>query len=114
MKTIILSQAWLDAAEGRSCVNCGAMDDTIVPAHYTGLHQQEWGKGHGIKVHDILAADLCRACHLKLDNYNSSTFSDLYMRKIDMSEQFLTCVIRTLLRRIEQGVVTIKGYTPSK
>ena len=32
-----------------------------------------------------------------------------FAKKVDQSEQFLFLIIQTLIRRIDQGVITIKG-----
>lgn len=90
----------LAAAEGRPCTNCGVRDDTVVRAHYTGLRQHIYGKGKGIKGHDHIAADLCGKCHRTFDQYKQPLSS-----KIDMSEQFLHCVVMTLTRDIEEGIL---------
>ena len=104
---LIRSRKLLNAAEGQACVNCGVRDDTVVAAHYSGIRSQIFGKGKGIKCHDLLSADLCRKCHFSMDNNESSHLKDRYMRKIDSSEQFLFCVAMTLVRRIKQGVLKV-------
>ena len=86
-------------------MNCGACDGTVVAAHYTGLRQQAFGKGTGIKGHDLLIADLCRECHENFDRHATSIFRDKPMRQIDQSEQFLYCVAQTLIRRVQEGVL---------
>jgi hypothetical protein len=53
-------------------------------------------------------ADLCAKCHSRFDNYEVGVGHDMLARKIDHSEQMLACIIRTVLRRIEQGVLTVK------
>jgi len=110
------SKRMLAAANGGSCINCGLSDTTVVAAHYQGLRSHSLGKGTGIKPHDICVADLCAKCHRQFDQYLNftSTGESPYMRKIDMSEQFLFCIVQTILRRIDQGVITIsdlKGPT---
>ena len=103
---MIRSKKLLDGARDQSCVNCGARDGTVVAAHYTGLRGHLLGKGTGHKSHDLCIADLCRACHHKFDvAFDGSSFD----KKIDLSEQFLFLIIQTLIRRIDQGVITIKG-----
>ena len=97
----IRSKKITDAAKGRTCVNCGCDDGTIVRAHYSGIRQHQYGKGRGIKGHDAIAADLCRACHEKFDGYGNSESA------IDRSEQFLHCCALTLVRDIRDGVYKI-------
>lgn len=87
-------------------MNCGVKDDTIVSAHYTGLRCHLFGKGTGHKVHDLFVADLCFKCHKAFDEGGAGSFQ----LQIDKSEQFLYLICQTLLRRIDQGIISIKGY----
>lgn len=106
MRTVIRSKKCLDAARDQACVNCGASDGTVVAAHYTGLRSQALGKGTGHKPHDICVADLCFKCHSHFDvNFDGSTLE----KRIDKSEQFLYLIMQTLLRRIDQGVISVSG-----
>jgi len=103
---LIRSKKLLDAAKDQSCVNCGVRDGTVVAAHYTGLRAHLLGKGTGHKPHDLVIADLCHKCHYQFDvGGGGATFE----KKIDKSEQFLFNVVKTLIRRIDQGVITIEG-----
>ena len=71
------------------CMCCGKPNDgTIVAAHYTGLRQQEFGKGMGQKCTDTATAYLCHECHTKFDTYR-------YEDNIDSSELFLLAIVRT-------------------
>jgi len=103
------SKRYLAAAKDQACVYCGARDGTVVAAHLTGYRAQEFGKGKGVKCHDILTADLCSKCHVAFDSYEiGTTLSDQpYIRKMDHSEQFLTCILRTIVRRTQQGVLRV-------
>ena len=103
----IRSKKLLAAAEGQSCVNCGVRDGTVVAAHYSGMRQHAFGKGKGIKGHDLCIADLCAKCHSKFDQYKVSNFDSQYMRDIDQSEQFLYLVIKTLIRRVNDEVIKL-------
>ena len=106
---MVRSKPMLAGARDQSCVNCGVSDGTIVSAHYTGLRGHLLGKGKGIKCHDLMIADLCYKCHHSFDvGYDGSTFE----KKIDLSEQFLYLIAQTLLRRVDQGIITVKGYEP--
>ena len=103
---MIRSKKLLAAAKDQACVNCGVRDGTIVAAHYTGLRASQLGKGTGHKPHDLAIADLCHKCHYAFDVAGGgSTFE----AKIDKSEQFLFNIIKTLIRRIDQGVIKIEG-----
>lgn len=55
----------LDLAEGKHCMNCNAMDGTIVAAH---SNLQEHGRGHAHQSHDCFHAWLCVRCHHWLDH----------------------------------------------
>lgn len=92
----------LSAANGRSCVCCGAMDGTVVRAHYTGLRQHQYGKGKGIKGHDHIAADLCQKCHSHFDEYKIG--AKTYEQKIESSEQFLHYCVLTIARDLHEGI----------
>ena len=93
----IRSKKLLASARGQSCVNCGVSDDTIVAAHYQGLRSHQYGKGKGQKPHDILVADLC---HKIGDGLGLA-------KKIDASEQFQHLILKTIVRRIKDGVIKI-------
>lgn len=102
---IIRSKKAMQAANGRSCVNCGAMDGTIVRAHYTGLRQHLFGAGRGIKCHDICTADLCMKCHSAFDTFAKHLKRTGEITKIDQSEQFLYLIMETIIRDVKEGVL---------
>lgn len=100
-----------DAAEGQSCVHCGVRDGTVVAAHYQGMRQSQYGKGKGIKPHDLMIADLCGKCHYRFDNDKIVADSIKgYARQVDHSEEFLHCVALTWIRRVNQGVLKLPGW----
>jgi hypothetical protein len=101
----IRSKQLREGGRDQSCVNCGALDGTVVGAHYQGIRSHIFGKGKGIKPHDLLVADLCRTCHAEFDAGEGSYVADPLQRKIDLSERFLFCVMLTLLRRVYDGVL---------
>lgn len=103
---VIRSKALLDGARDQACVNCGARDGTVVAAHYTGLRSSLLGKGTGHKPHDLCVADLCHKCHYSFDVAGGGKS---FEQKIDKSEQFLFNIIKTIMRRVDQGVVKIEG-----
>ena len=104
---MIRSKQMLDGAKAQSCVNCGAADGTVVAAHYNGIRSYRFGRGTGHKPHDLCVADLCHKCHYRFDvGFDGSS----HEKKVDKSEQFLFLIIQTLIRRIDQGVISIKGY----
>lgn len=103
----IRSPLLLAAAKDQSCVNCGAKDGTVVACHYEGIRSNAFGKGTGIKPHDLCVADLCATCHAQFDSKEGSMVADPYQRKIDLSERFMFCVMVTLFRRVRQGVLKV-------
>jgi|TARA_R100001530_G_scaffold63710_3_gene45810 hypothetical protein len=103
---LIRSKKLLAAARGASCVNCGRRDGTIVAAHYQGLRSPQYGKGKGQKPHDILVADLCHTCHTAFDGYEMGQGTGLE-KKIDASEQFQHLILKTLIRRINEGIIKL-------
>ncbi len=44
-------------------MNCGAINKTVVLAHYSGFRQHAFGKGRGCKGDDGAAAPQCGVCH---------------------------------------------------
>jgi hypothetical protein len=88
---------------GRECIRCGTEDGTIVLCHYTGVRRGEFGGGMGIKVHDAAAAEMCHQCHSWLD-----TISRSKGQKWEHSEQFLAMIVKTWIRRMDDGLVTVK------
>lgn len=99
-----------DGAKGQSCVRCGRIVDTVVGAHYQGLRASWYGKGKSIKPTDLAIADLCDLCHSHFDGYGNTKHKLTYEQKVDLSEEFLHCILLTLHRRVSQGVITVKGH----
>lgn len=97
-----------EAAKDQSCINCGVLDGSIVGAHLQGMRGNSFGRGIAAKCHDWVLADLCSKCHAAFDNYGISDFDDRTTRAIDHSEQFLFCILKTIERRIEQGLIKIE------
>jgi hypothetical protein len=85
-----------NAAEGRTCVRCGAPDAVL--AHYSGPRQHAYGKGRGIKGHDAVAAMLCSVCHSWFDEYKDGN-------TVERSEEFLHYVALTIIRLFNSGVI---------
>ena len=93
-------------AHSLNCIRCGK--GPAMPCHYTGLRQQHYGKGWGIKVSDLMIADFCLTCHEFFDQYlgmkseNEQTYE---YKKLDHSEEFLHYTLMTIHRRLELGLV---------
>lgn len=92
------SRTYTQAAQGQPCVRCGRHDGTVVAAHYCGIRQHWYGKGRGLKPHDIATADLCMVCHQWFDQPTER-------KSIERSEDFLHCILLTIMRRLEDGVL---------
>ena len=106
MKTnIVREKKILKASNGRSCINCGREDGTIVRAHYSGYRSQSYGKGKGIKCHDHISADLCDTCHDTFDRYKGKKGLMSFQEKVDLSEQFLHLCVLSLARDFQEGVI---------
>ena len=88
------------AADGQSCVRCGANDGTTVFAHYSGGYSLRLGNGMGTKSDDLLGADLCHQCHTRFDSYAGGNTPE-------RDSEFMFCIFQTLLRRREQGIIRV-------
>lgn len=102
----------LEGAKDQACVNCGVSDGTVVAAHYTGMRSHWMGKGTAHKVSDLFVADLCHRCHSMFDLHTKQPrvdSGDAFTKKIDLSEQFLFLVVKTLSRRVDQKIISVKG-----
>ena len=93
------------ASNGNNCIRCGAPD--AYAAHYNGPRQMDYGKGRGIKCHDMATADLCHRCDQiftegSTTNPNGSPWRD----KWDRSEEFLHLIMLTNIRRFENNTLT--------
>lgn len=94
------------SSNGKSCVRCGKADGTICARHYNGLRQYLFGKGRGIKCHDAVTADLCHDCdQLFAEGKNPMGDGERAGKSIARSEQFLTYVTLTNMRRHDEGVI---------
>jgi hypothetical protein len=106
---IFESQKLRDAPKGKPCVRCAARRDTTVGAHYTGMRRGSYGGGMGQKVWDICLADLCDMCHEWMDRLSRDKH-----RAIEHSEEFQHLIILTIARRIDEGVLIVKGQRERK
>lgn len=87
---------------GWPCAHCGDHSESVVPAHYSGMHANKLGKGSGYKADDIFIADLCHQCHSDFDSYVNG-------RDEKAGFDFLMAICVTQRRRYEMGLLTIKG-----
>lgn len=97
------SKRYRDASKhAETCAHCGEYSDTIVPAHYSGMHANKLGKGAGIRSSDLAVADLCQRCHSHFDSYADG-------RDEAAGFDFLMAIMVTQLRRHADGLLIVKG-----
>ena len=97
------SRKLLDAARGQDCtVNlpyiCNHNSETVVAAHSNWM---EHGRAMSMKAHDIFIADCCSDCHRELDQGNT-------LSEDEKKHYWTRGHIKTLLRRLEQGILKVK------
>lgn len=94
-------KAYRDAAAKGSCVNCGTTDGTVVFAHG---NESLFGKGKGLKAHDVFGADLCHHCHGYVDNQQKQERTGVWGdNREDRLEFMRRMIFLTLLRRARAG-----------
>ena len=98
MKTTKLRQS----AKGQPCVNCGATCPTVCARHYNGLWQQAYGKGRGIKCHDLASAELCNNCEKPYAEGQVEMFDS----SADRAARFLHLCMLTNIARFKRGDLT--------
>jgi hypothetical protein len=88
----------LEHAKGQSCTlnlpGCRYYTETTVFCHLNGI---EWGKGIGIKAHDVGFFG-CSSCHAKYDSTN-----DFDPDWLDL--QVYRAVIKTVIILLNDGVI---------
>lgn len=91
------SKKLLDSAEGKACMNCGEVGDTV-SAHANSV---SLGKGTGIKVPDYYTARLCHICHALYDGRLGS------MTKQAKEDLWTRAYLRTVAQWFKEGVVKV-------
>lgn len=86
-------------ANGKTCIRCGASD--AYACHYNGQRQYAYGKGRGIKAHDMATAEFCHRC----DQLFSEGQKAIWMSQDERSEEFLHWITMTNIRRFKSGVL---------
>ena len=93
----------LALAEGQQCINCGALDGTIVAAHRNEL---TFGKGRTHKAHDCMTAHLCARCHAWADTgrepYDPTHVWQFHEKNAFMRDKILRTHILLWSRRLVQ------------
>lgn len=104
----IRSRKTLDAARDQRCTMkipgvCNGDISTTVAAHsMEPMH----GKSAGQKAHDLFVVDACSACH---DVYDKRDHRWKEIGMIALTDIFHRALAKTLRRRVEQGIISIKG-----
>jgi hypothetical protein len=106
MSDMIRSRKVLASARGQQCAGrfpgiCNGDPETTVWAHLNG---HAFGKGAGIKAHDILGLHLCADCHRYLD-VGHGTRAILSTELL--LERVLSGVCETWVRLIRMGIVIV-------
>lgn len=99
----IRSKKLTNAAKGKSCTLripgvCNNNNETVVACHLPG------NKGIGTKNHDIFTVDACSSCHDWADGRVKSQHDEW----LSKDEQFLRALQETIIRRVNEGLITIK------
>ncbi len=89
------------ASKGSTCINCGA--DGAYSCHFNGPRQHDYGKGRGIKCHDLATAELCYDCD---QMFTEGSTNSMWESKWERSEHFLHLIMMTNIRRFENGVIS--------
>ena len=89
-----------ESARGKTCIRCGGSD--AFAAHYNGQRQHQYGKGRGVKCHDLASAEFCYACDQMLSEGSE------WGSKDERSEEFLHWIMMTNIRRYKGGVLCEK------
>ena len=92
------------SARGKSCIRCGTNDGTICARHYNGSFSHAYGKGRGIKAHDLASAEFCHECDQLFSEENYHRWEG-GSKSIDRSDMFHHFIMLTNIRRFEDGVI---------
>ncbi len=88
-------------ADGKECIRCGKGAGTVRACHYNGPRQHDYGKGRGIKAHDLMTAEFCDECDVV---FTEGSMFDLWENNWDRSEDFLHWIAMTNIRRAKSGL----------
>lgn len=86
-----------ESARHQSCIRCGMEGETRA-CHNNGFRAHAYGKGRGIKCHDLATAEFCQSC----DDLFSEKNYHLWpggSKSIERSEEFLHYILLTIIRR---------------
>ena len=91
-------------SKGQECIKCGGPD--AYACHYNGPRQILFGKGRGIKAHDLVTAEFCHSCDQEFTEGSTALRWD---NKWDRSEEFLYWICLTNIRRFENSILIMGG-----
>jgi len=101
----IRSRKYLNGANGSACTfmgpTCNADPATTVFAHLNG---SAFGKGAGIKAHDIAGLDACSACHAYIDVGHGTK---PMMSDADFWWHLLRGVVLTMVNRARRQIIIV-------
>jgi hypothetical protein len=86
------------------CVSCNELP-VWKPHHYRGEFTFRFGGGGKIKTWDCIQSDICMTCHDAIHKKNGKL---KYWTRKRCSRYQLDLVVKTILRKIEQGKWVIK------
>jgi hypothetical protein len=91
------------AAKNKPCIRCGLGQDNgnVCSRHYNGDYQHLFGKGRGIKCHDLMSADLCDKCDL---DFSEGDYKN-WPNRSDRDAAFLKYICLTNIRRLQEGTL---------
>lgn len=89
------------SARGQSCIRCGVDNGTVRACHLTGPRQHAYGKGRGVKCHDLASAEFCDQCDIVFSEGQMDGFDS----KWDKSEQWHHYIMLTNIRRAARRVI---------
>ena len=101
----IRSQKYLNGSRDQPCTFCGptccADEATTVPAHMNGA---AFGKGMGMKAHDIAVLDACFTCHSYIDVGHGTR---PLMSDADFYWHLLRGVVLTMVNRARRQIIIV-------
>lgn len=99
------SRKYLNGAKGSPCTfmgpTCNGNPETTVFAHLNG---GAFGKGKGIKAHDIAGLDACHSCHDYIDTGHGTK---PLLTEAEFYWHLLRGVVLTVLNRAERQIIIV-------
>lgn len=87
------------SSKGSNCIRCGC--DDAYSCHFNGTYQHQYGKGRGIKAHDMATAEFCYSC----DQMFSEGVMGNWQTKDERDAEFLHWITMTNIRRFNNGIL---------